>query len=469
MNHRLNALIFLTLLLMVSCEESTRWRDMHPTGGPPPIITAIEPGSGFAGNIIDIYGENFSQIPAENLVLFGFSPGTPLVASPEHLQIQLPMINNKQLPVKLAVQGSEFWGYWQDHIDTTLIIPDTTWIDGEMVITDIEADTTLIVDLEFTFEQALSTVSDSVYLPYGIELGPDDSPYIIINETSSGFSKGINRILPNGSLELLRSTYVQGDLVFADGDQFYGNNLRRTHMLGWISRAPVDGSSSFSKFIKNIIQPSGLDIQLQERIMFATTLPYYSDNSYYIEDSLVVDITDIGSYAYWIDMAYIEAYKENSGSSIKFDEVDIDTTSGIHRYDFSRATSCKYHDGYLYITQADFDNGGAIMRMAVLPDGLGNPETILGTGYHIYALEFDSEGYVYFVPRGAATLIRLNPADGSTTELYPGDIVPTADFMSWWGEFLLLVYSNLPVDPAGSAESPGIIQKVYIGGNGYVQ
>lgn len=457
--------------MIYNCEkDSTSWTDPNPTGLPAAEITNINPAEGFAGSTIDIYGNGFSTVAPENMVLFDFSPGVVLEADENHLQVRLPMINDKSLPVKIAVQGSEFWGNWQDLNDTTLTMIDTVIVGLDTTITETTVDTTLVSTLNFTFLQALFTIADSVFLPYGITSDVDENVYVLVNQISNDYVKGIYQIDDTGNMTLFSSKYIQGNLLIGPENTFYANNLRRNSELGWISSKDIDYSDSWSKYIRNIVKPSGLDIHNPSRTMYATTFAYYEDNSYVNDDdSLIVNITDISSYLYWISMDYIDAYKINEGSSIKFDEVDMDTTSGIHRYPYSRATSCKVYDGYLYVTQAGNADGAAIQRHMINVDGLGPEEVVLDNYDDIYYLEFDTDGNMYFVPEGSNTLIRYNLNTGSVDELYPGDIVDTATYMCWAGDYLYLVFSNIPQDDAQTlADEPGIIQKVFIGAEGYV-
>ncbi len=467
-------LIIVSLFLLGCTEDSTSWIDPHPTGNPAPVVLDIIPEMAFPGNEIDIYGQNFSTLPEENMILFGFSPGTVLEASEDHLRVQVPMINNKSLEVKLAVQGSEHWGSWTESFDTTIVHIDTMITNTDTTYHETMVDTVWIRPLEFTFLEAITAVADSVYMPYGIANGPNDIPHILINQASIHYSKGLYRIMADNSFEVLRTTYVKGNLIPAPDGMFYANNLRRDRELGWISSAPTDGSSSFSKYIKNVVQPSGMDIDHLTETFFITTLDFYEDNSYYIEDSLVVDITDHPSRLFRIKRSYIDSIKTNTGGTMELDEIleenDIDVIPEITMIEYSRAANCRVFDGYVYVTQAGNTGGAAVTRHQIIPGGLGEAETVLDSYSDIHYLEFDEDGNLYFVPEGSATLIRYNPSDGSAEELYPGDVVDTANFMCWNGDYLYLVQTNAPEDVSqSSSEIPGTVQKVYIGRSGYTQ
>jgi len=149
MNKIILKLLLGSILLFSSCDKkSTSWTDPNPTGNPAPEIFNLLPDSSFAGSVIDIYGSGFSEDPTANMVLFDFSPAEIITASEDHMEVRLPMINDKSLPVKIAVQGSELWGHWQEEIDTTITIIDTLIIGIDTSYVESQVDTTYVNDLD---------------------------------------------------------------------------------------------------------------------------------------------------------------------------------------------------------------------------------------------------------------------------------------------------------------------------------
>ena len=65
------------------------------------------------GTEVVVTGENFSPEIDDNMILFGPTIGVIKSASATELVVQLPMVNDKTVLPKVAVQGSEFWGYWE--------------------------------------------------------------------------------------------------------------------------------------------------------------------------------------------------------------------------------------------------------------------------------------------------------------------------------------------------------------------
>jgi len=419
------SITLISIILYISCQDNViQWNDPNPTGLSAAVIDSIVPNSGFGKEIVKIYGSGFLADKTKDMVLFGGIPGGVLEASETELTVELPMINNKLLKVKVAIQGSEFWGYWtEEKLDT-----------ASQTITDT---------LDFTFKQAVTVFGDSIYWPAGITLGLNDNIYFIINQLSPHWAKGVYTISPEGEIALLKKTNVLGNMVVGPDDRIYAPNLRPSQETGWISWIEMDGSTSFTKYIRDVVQPAYIDIDQMNNTMYIASLGFYEESTNQVEDETVPEITDIKSGIY---------------------EVKNGTSDTVRVADYSRAVSCKIHDGYLYVTQVGNDEGAAVMRNEILVDGLGPNEEVITEYENIYCIEFDVEGNMYFVPEGSKTLIQYNLTDKSAVEFYRDDIVETANFMCWSGESLYLVYSNAPSDPAVSqSDSPGRIQKVVIG------
>ncbi len=433
----------LVILILLNCtEESQYWTDPNPTGEPPPVILSIEPDSGFAGTDIIITGENFSSEIERNMVLFGSVAGLVKEASATELTVQLPMVNDKTVLPKISVLGSEFWGYWEEQSTDT---------SGNPVI-----DT-----LMFTFFKALDALTDTVYWPAGITTGPDSTVYFIVNQANAGWSKALYSLDAEGSLQLVRTSTVLGNLIYdVATDTIWGSNLRRGRELGWISDIPYDGSISFKKKIKNVVAPSGIEFEKSSGNMFYSSLGFYQMLITPVEDTFDTTITNISG----------GIYREPVVGRIFVGTDESDTTLGIKVADYSRPTSCKIMDGYLYVTQAGHSEGAAISRNQIIGETLGETEVVLDEFENVYCLEFDVDGNLYFVPDGSSTLYRYTMTSGELVEFFPGDIVPTANFMTWDGINLLLVHSNISDDfEVTAAEDPGMIQKVFIGTTGYQQ
>lgn len=69
-----------------------------------PIISRINPISGAQGTIVTITGNNFSAVPAENVVYFGTARATVTAATTTTLEVTAPLGANAQ-PVSVMVSG----------------------------------------------------------------------------------------------------------------------------------------------------------------------------------------------------------------------------------------------------------------------------------------------------------------------------------------------------------------------------
>lgn len=431
-------LIILTFLILLACsEESQPWSDPNPTGGPAPLITNVSPDIGFAGTSVTITGENFSSIAANNIVLFGSNQGVVEQASLTELTVQLPMVNDQTVLPKVAVKGSEFWGYWEGQApDTAGVMKDDS--------------------LSFTFLKAIEALTDTLYWPAGIVNAPDSTIYFIVNQAAAGWSKALYKINSDRSIEQVRSSTVLGNLVYdANTDSIWGPNIRRGRELGWISKAPNDGSGSFSKTVKDVVTPSSIEFNNATGDMYYSSLGFYEMVLTPVEDTFDTTITDISGGIYLEPM---------SGRALP------DTSLRVKLADYSRPTSCKIRGDYLYVTQANQSEGAAISRNLITNGTLGETEVVLDEFDNIYCIEFDVDGNLYFVPEGSSILYQYNLDTGALVEFFPGDVVPTANYMAWDGINLILVYSNIADDmEVLSATDPGMIQSVYVGSTGYKQ
>jgi len=442
-----SAFSVLILVGIIACtEESKSWTDPNPTGGPAPLIFSVVPDSGFAGSDVTITGENFSTTLDDNMVLFGANQGVVKEASSTELIVQLPMVNDKTVLPKVSVPGSEFWGYWEG------LVVDTSDTSGNSMIND---------SLSFTFFQALEALTDTVYWPAGITTAPDSTIYFIVNQADGGWSKGLHSISTTGEISVVKTSTILGNLIYdVNTDTIWGANLRRNKEQGWISAIPFDGSTSFKKKIKEVVTPSGIAFDWSSGNMFYSSMGYYEMEIEEIEDYLDTTITDISGGIYYepiVGRSFVGTHES-------------DTTLSLKVMEYSRPTSCKIMGGYLYVTQAYQEEGAAISRNQILGETLGETEVVLDEFDNIYTLEFDVDGNLYFVPEGANILYRYNMDTGELVEFFPGDIVPTANFMTWDGINLVLVYSNVADDhTVTSVDEAGMIQRVYVGATGYQQ
>jgi hypothetical protein len=207
--------------------------------------------------------------------------------------------------------------------------------------------------------------------------------------------------------------------------------------------------------IKDVVTPTCLDFDANTGDMYWASLGFYEEVITPNEDQFDTTITDIKGGIYLEPM---------SGRTFS------DTSLATQLAEYSRPTSCKIMDGYVYVTQAKQDEGAAISRNQILDGALGETEVVLDEFDDIYALEFDENGNLYFVPDGSSILYQYNPNTGALVEFFPGDVVPTANYMAWDGINLILVYSNIADDfEVTATEVPGMIQRVYVGASGYHQ
>ncbi len=426
---RKTILIFSLLLICFACKDNgTNWVDPNPSGLQPCVVDSVVPAQEFGGQLVTLYGSGFSEREDGNLVIFGKWPGKIVQQTVNELKVQLPMQTEKQVFVRVAILGSEFWGYWkQEKTDSS----GNSYVDT----------------MTFTFNKAISAISDSLFWPSGIISDENENVYLVINQTSNNWAKGIYTIQANGDISLLRATYLHGNLVFGPDDKLWAPNLRPSREIGWVSSMPPDGSASFSKQVKDIVQPSYIDFDYTTGDLYITSRGYYEE---------IIHETSPGIFDTTIIDKKSGIYKVSSG-----------TTDTVRVADYSRAVSCKIYDGYLYVTQANHKQGSVIMRNEITAGGLGPAEQVLNGYANIHALEFDAQGNMYFVPEGSSTLIKYDPQTGEVLEFYPGDIINTANFLCWSGQYMYLVHTNLPDENAGTATDPGYVQKVFIGTDGY--
>jgi hypothetical protein len=98
---------------VTGCEEEAPPSAYDPsvTGGPKPVITGIDPQGSALANVttLTIHGQNFSAVPAENLVFFDVTAATVTTASATQLQMKAPNLVKDSIAVKVAVQGSQLF------------------------------------------------------------------------------------------------------------------------------------------------------------------------------------------------------------------------------------------------------------------------------------------------------------------------------------------------------------------------
>jgi hypothetical protein len=84
----------------------------------PPVITGISPGTGVAGNIITIQGNNFGETMSANAVSFGAAPASIISASATQVQVIIPAgVANQYISVANLTNGS--LGYFAKPFNTT--------------------------------------------------------------------------------------------------------------------------------------------------------------------------------------------------------------------------------------------------------------------------------------------------------------------------------------------------------------
>lgn len=161
--------IILIAVLFVGCEyENTPVAtDPREEGAPPPEITSIEPEEEWLAGVdkIVINGNNFSEIPENNLVYFNDKKGTILDASPTQLNVRPPVdAIGDSIRVRVSVMGA------------------------------VRFSNTIYYSLEQAVEQWGGLPGSQ--LPWGVAVDGDDNLYVATE--GPGELQGIQKITPDG-------------------------------------------------------------------------------------------------------------------------------------------------------------------------------------------------------------------------------------------------------------------------------
>ena len=219
-------IIALAALALVGCEEKyvARVTDVR--------LVSVEPRNGYPGDIVTVFGNNFSPDPAADEVTVGGVPAIVIEAASGRLQIVLPEREPGQWPIAVKAPAGEAEGIMVNYLK----VPDHTYLVSTIV-----------------GQQGQRKCEDGVgvealtYMPTGINKAPDGTMWF----TDRGGNK-IRRIAKDMTVQTLAEVSTAGSAVWqgcfdAEGNYWYNDKAK-----GNLYCLSADGS-------KNVQKASGLD------------------------------------------------------------------------------------------------------------------------------------------------------------------------------------------------------------------
>jgi hypothetical protein len=217
----------LALVLVLSACDSGEGSSLYdPDAGtnPAPVISSVSPdGVVLAGvDVVTINGQNFSDDPALNAVVFddaagNAANGTVLSATSTRLEVRVPNLPNPALRVRVAVVGA------QDYSNAVALPLSPAFVSfGEIARTEV---------------------------PYGIAADADGTLYLSLE--NEGASVGVIEIAPDGTRvpgPYFASTFPWAALARGDGELFGVRRVRAVFSL------PEGGNQT----VLSAFQPSSL-------------------------------------------------------------------------------------------------------------------------------------------------------------------------------------------------------------------
>jgi hypothetical protein len=167
--------VFYVILIVFSCEKKAPTESEAPT----PVITGIEPDTGFGGDIVVITGQYFNPEPSENIITFGGYHSTRAYDGTETmLKAIAPNVGGMELvTVKVNV----------------IRVDCTHWSNA----------------LEFTFPPIISIFRDDFNHVRGIEFDEDGNCYAC--DADDGV---VYKITPAGDKTVYANVSAKGDIAF---------------------------------------------------------------------------------------------------------------------------------------------------------------------------------------------------------------------------------------------------------------
>ncbi len=367
----------LVAALFISCDQDYPDTLFDPdyTGNPAPVVNTVDPAdSSLAGvGIITISGSNFSPVNHENMVYIGSKSSEILESSETRLVVRAPNEIGDSLLLRVAVTDAISFSN----------------------------------KLYYSLLPAIERYGDlsEAHEPWGVATDADGTVYVSVSQ--GGNSLGIQKILPDGSLE----EYVPPRIPRYDAMKFGPDgHLYLVRNIRLIARVPPGGGTE------------------------ENWLPFPAG-------------------ARLIDMDFDEyGYLWAVGNNEVIYRVQMDDKS-IEEFDFvADIKSVRYFDGYLYVSAVTQTGNGAqsnVWRFTVDNTGnLGNPEIYFafsekyGNNNAIaLAITFSKDGHLYIGTDGPAGIIVVHPGGNEWEPLYPGLILPKGIAFAW-GDGPNLYYSR---------------------------
>ncbi|PAP78320.1 IPT/TIG domain-containing protein [Rubrivirga marina] len=252
------------VLLLAACDSGDGSSLYDPDAGtnPAPVISSVSPdGVVLAGvDVVVIEGQNFSDDPALNTVVFddangSAAPGEVLSATPTRLEVRVPNLPNPALRVRVAVIGA------QDYSNAVALPLTPAFVSfGEISRTEVPYG--IAADADGTLYLSLENEGASVGV---IEIGPDGtrSPYFASTFPWAALARGgdqlfgVRRVravfeLPEGGSQTVLAAFQPTSLLLAavaatpDGAVYAGGNAPTLY------RVSADGTASDTAFPANI-------------------------------------------------------------------------------------------------------------------------------------------------------------------------------------------------------------------------
>lgn len=237
----------------------------------------------------------------------------------------------------------------------------------------------------FIFKNTLETIDDEIVWPNGVAVDENDNIYV-----GSADEGVIYKITPGGAKTQFASVPISGSMRF--GPQHYLYVCEQGDDK--IERISPDGSTV--EEVTSVSSPVAFDWD-------------QNGNMYIIENESGIDRLD---------------------------------PSGTLTYmtDFSTAKTCRVFENYLYVS-AIWD--GKISRFEITAGGLGDEETLLEDLDSPLAIEFDTDGIMYYTTAWESSLFTLGP-DGSEETLYEGELGDDAEspmhYLNFFGKKMFIVH-----------------------------
>jgi hypothetical protein len=239
------ATLVLAIFIAAACEGPVHPKydsknpDPFPTGSEPPVITEVMPDRGFAGDEIVITGSGFRPSAAETMVNVGTATATILSITETEIVARLPVNQNGDQKVRVAIWGSENWSnamsvfYLSDFVEVkyNIINPKGVAVDDEGNLFIGSSNDQAIYRIDAI--DSVKTTFAELPVTGTMEFGPNGWLYAV---TSSGLS----RISPDGNtIEEVVALNAVRDFDWGPDGSIYLLLIARIHRFDGSATAEV--------------------------------------------------------------------------------------------------------------------------------------------------------------------------------------------------------------------------------------